>query len=940
MRSSTDRIRVSSDVPGSRISRLNRVLSVAVAVALPLVLFLLIDELALGGRSPILLLYLLLYLIVTSLALMRPVHVRAAILGLLLYAAFSFAAASGLLRGAELAVGSSRWGYRAIGGLGLMLTLGGLAFLQRRLPVSRADGDRQDEPRPGWRDRPHARFEDSLINHVREGVIVENGEGRIVFSNVRAGELLGCPSEELLGQRWADFLLSEGDLGPGFTCEQDIDGRREAMVQARDGRRVPVLVSLSPVDASDGTIGALRVFIDIADRKQIEAELLRHKLNLESLVQERTAELAAANARLRREVTQRKRIEELLNQGEATFYAMLQHAFYGVVLVDQQERCNYINPEFTAITGYMLEEVPTLGDWLRKAYPDPVARREAVESWKGDTVGREGKVLTIHCKDEVIKRVDLRSTMLEDGRALLMLSDVTERERALAVLHEEWEMFLAVLQRTPYGALLANADDKCIYVTPRFTAITGYGKDDISTITEWFRRVCPDPVCLDDAVELWLGGTNQQSMRTWTMVRKDGKLRELEIRTSSLEDGSGRTLLLVLDVTRRRRIERAMYRQSQELALLSQAAQALTSTLDLDEVLAICLGEIKHLLGIVGASVWLSDPETGELYCRQASGPERDTVRDWRLKPGEGIAGHVAETGKSLIVSDIWEDERHYSKLDKETGLDLKSILTVPLRVRNQEIGVLQVVDSRRDRFDDGDRMLVESLAASAAIGIENARLYEQAKKDAKTKSILLREVNHRVKNILMSIVGLLYAELRHPKTDDTEVYQALMDDLINRVQGMSAVHSMLSYSEWAPVPLSDLSSRVLRSALRTLPPDKEVSFDIDSSPVRVTADQAHNLALVINELVTNAIKHGLKGRDALQIEVRSKTENGTTILEIWNDGPGYPEDVLSMECYSTGFDLAQNIMARNLHGKLKLRNDNGPVATITFDTEGLGEAR
>ena len=136
-------------------------------------------------------------------------------------------------------------------------------------------------------------------------------------------------------------------------------------------------------------------------------------------------------------------------------------------------------------------------------------------------------------------------------------------------------------------------------------------------------------------------------------------------------------------IERKRNLE-ALRRRTRELELLQTAGQELSSTLDLDEVLATILEEVRRLLGIVASSIWLVDSETGELVCQQASGSRNDTVRGWRLAPGEGIAGWVAKQGDSLIVSDARVDDRHYKGVDLKTGLMLCSLLSVPLQVKGE----------------------------------------------------------------------------------------------------------------------------------------------------------------------------------------------------------------------------------------------------------------
>ncbi|MBN1180526.1 MAG: GAF domain-containing protein [Anaerolineae bacterium] len=387
------------------------------------------------------------------------------------------------------------------------------------------------------------------------------------------------------------------------------------------------------------------------------------------------------------------------------------------------------------------------------------------------------------------------------------------------------------------------------------------------------------------------------------------------------------------EIAERERVEHALRQQTRELALINQASRTLTSTLDLDMVLVTLLEEIRRLMGVVAASVWLQDPDTKELVCRQATGQQQTVVRGWRLRPGEGLAGWVAQEGQSLIVADALADARHYPHVAHESGLPLRSILTLPLRTKKGILGVLQVVDTEVSRFDKKDVNLLEPLAATAAIAIDNARLYEQAQRDAETKTLLLHEANHRVKNILTAIVGLLYAEKRHAGVENQETYQVILADLISRVQGLAAVHSMLTASQWQPLLLSDMASRIIHTVLHTLPQEAQVSVNVSPSPTCVTPDQARHLTMVLTELTTNAVKHRLPEQGTVDITVDIDGEGDTVTLTFKDNGPGYPEPVARLEQHNVGFNLIKNIVSRNLGGTLSLSNQHGAVASIRFRT-------
>jgi PAS domain S-box-containing protein len=421
-------------------------------------------------------------------------------------------------------------------------------------------------------------------------------------------------------------------------------------------------------------------------------------------------------------------------------------------------------------------------------------------------------------------------------------------------------------------------------------------------------------------------------------TRKDGSSVYLTGNAIARKNSAGDILHIegiFTDASRQVQTERILRRRNRELELLNHASQVFNSTLNLGQMLATALEEVRRLLGVHACSVWLNDDEGKGLLCHQAAGPRSELVRGWRLAPGEGIAGWVVQHGKPLNVPDTRSDERHYKNVNGKTGLELRSILSVPLRIWKETVGVLQLGDVEVGRFDADYLELAESLAAVASMAIENARFYEQARQDAATKSTLLREVNHRVKNNLTSIMGLLYATRNHSQVTDQAAFEAIINDLVGRVRGLATVHSMLSSSGWAPLRLSDLAQRIIRSSLQACPRDKQVSVQASASPVYVSPSQAHNLALVINELATNTVKHALVGRDKARISFQiSFDDDGPEPLvccELRDDGPGYPADVLRLERHNVGLYLVQSIVNDSLHGKLALRNQGGAVTEFRF---------
>jgi signal transduction histidine kinase len=182
------------------------------------------------------------------------------------------------------------------------------------------------------------------------------------------------------------------------------------------------------------------------------------------------------------------------------------------------------------------------------------------------------------------------------------------------------------------------------------------------------------------------------------------------------------------EIAERKRAEEALRHLNRNLEMLNRLGQEFSATLDVQQITERVLQEVKDIVGAQGASIWLWDErQEGGLVCRAVSPPDqRRSLLDVRLEPGQGVAGWVAQTGESATVVSVPDDARFFSGIDEQTGFHTTSLLAVPLRARGEVIGVLEVVNKLSGDFSADDTGLVETLAASAAIAIENARLHRE----------------------------------------------------------------------------------------------------------------------------------------------------------------------------------------------------------------------
>lgn len=180
-----------------------------------------------------------------------------------------------------------------------------------------------------------------------------------------------------------------------------------------------------------------------------------------------------------------------------------------------------------------------------------------------------------------------------------------------------------------------------------------------------------------------------------------------------------------------------------KMTALMDASIIINSTRNLKQLLRIIMQSAEKVMQAEASSVFLIDNERNELYFEVATGPKEEEVKKIRLKMGEGIAGWVAYTGESLLVPDMQKDPRFAKRVDDQTHFISKTVICVPLKVRNQTIGVVQVLNKiGGGAFAKSEIKFLEALASQAAIAIENANLYEHLEERAEQLNMELRKTN------------------------------------------------------------------------------------------------------------------------------------------------------------------------------------------------------
>jgi PAS domain S-box-containing protein len=294
--------------------------------------------------------------------------------------------------------------------------------------------------------------------------------------------------------------------------------------------------------------------------------------------------------------------------------------------------------------------------------------------------------------------------------------------------------------------------------------------------------------------------------------------------------------------------------QMVDLVLLNEIGHALTSTLDLDQILNRTTQLVQESLRANAASLWLLAQEPRELVLTASSGPGAQTVTGFRLPLDQGIAGYVARTGEPYLSTNVSADDMFFTQVSKKSNFTPGSILCVPVQVKNQTIGVIQALHQAPYRFDQSDLRWLFSVASSVGIAIENGRLFST-----------VQQFNRRLERMVAERTQELAAE----KEKTEAILASMADGLLvldaeNRVLSLNSVaEEMLSCcldeavgQTISPAHLEDPLWRCIHELTRHSEPPASAAVDVPdvSRPGGIRSIQANAAQVREGELAIGTV--------------------------------------------------------------------------------------
>jgi PAS domain S-box-containing protein len=473
---------------------------------------------------------------------------------------------------------------------------------------------------------------------------------------------------------------------------------------------------------------------DITGHKQMEEELRKYRDHLEELVEERTTELKAANEHLEQEITERKQAEEALRESEEKFRELTELLPDIVFETDIQGNYTYTNRRGFESTGYTQKDIENGLNIFQLILPEDHEKAKQNIAKIINGAKSEPHEYTIIRKDGSIFPVLTHSTLIirnqkpEGLRGIVI--DISERKQTEEALHQ----LEKAIETTRLGITITDTNGKIVYVNPAEATMHGYKVDELigQDVAMFAPPELRKPLKLEQETD------EKRFIRESINIRKDGSTFPVHLISDILKNAEGNSIATVTtceDITERKQNEEALKKANDdlkarvnELSALNRITRTMTMTPDLQTALGAVIRQIGQLLNAHGAIIALLNAARHELIvvAQYAADSDEPGLVNFVLPHDPGIS-RVIDTGQSLIIPQAQTNPLLESLHELMRAQQIQSVMIVPLQVRGELIGTVNLSITQADReFTPAEVKLMETIAGQIAGAIENARLFDE----------------------------------------------------------------------------------------------------------------------------------------------------------------------------------------------------------------------
>lgn len=596
-----------------------------------------------------------------------------------------------------------------------------------------------------------------------------------------------------------------------------------------------------------------------------------------------------------RDITEQRRAEEALRASERRYASILAATNEGVFDWDLTGATTRVSDRWLDLYGLPRESTPNTDAWRARVHPQDLPR---VDQSFDDYM--EGKTPISECEYRI------RDAQGEErwvrGRALAMrdpdgrpvrvygtVADISERKRAELALQESESRFRQVVECSPMPIGISDPSGRIDYLNPRFQEVFGYRAEELPHVEHWFERAYPDPDYRRKVVDQWqeaiADAVRQQrpsEVLDVHIVCRDGSVRIMQVFAAIMDD---RLLAVFNDLTDRIRAEDAL-RQSEE--------------------------RFAVFMANLPAGAFMKDASGSTVYANRY-------LLD--LFGWDDITGRSA---RELLPPDVAAKMEADDRAALEQGL-----VTVTEEVRDAANRARVFQTSKFPIVRAGQAPLLGGITME----VTDLRIAEQRLQAAlEEKTVLLREVHHRVKNSLQAMISLMH--MRDRQVADPAAHQLLVQ-LQEQARTMALVYEQLNQSDnlaqvRMPAYLRALASHVAHA----FGIGRDVDLQVQVEDLVLDVAVASPCGLIVNELLTNALKHafppGFAARPRLELGLRREADR--LVLVVGDNGVGLPAGLDRERSPSLGLRLVYLWATHQMAGTIQVDGTEGTRYTLVFE--------
>jgi two-component sensor histidine kinase len=364
-------------------------------------------------------------------------------------------------------------------------------------------------------------------------------------------------------------------------------------------------------------------------------------------------------------------------------------------------------------------------------------------------------------------------------------------------------------------------------------------------------------------------------------------------------------------------LKEQLKQKNAQLAAVRDISRAIAEARNLDETLDLITRRTTEIMHVESCSIYLYNKTGDQLVLAATTGLKKEGIGKISLPRGEGLTGWAAEHRQSVATDNAFKDPRSYRVIGSGES-KFTSLMASPLVSHNKVIGGINVQTQKAHEFTEEETELFGIITELAALALEKAQLVHTA---------IIQEMHHRVKNNLQTIAMLLRLQMGQEKQVSPG---NILNETINRVLSIATVHEMLSEAGVDKVGILDLIRRVATAISSNMTdPEANIRVTVDGDNIELPSQRATSLALVANELLQNALEHGMANRKEGQISIKLANTGRDLKLSVSDNGNGLPPDFNPERDLNLGLDIACTTIIEDMQGEFFIGPADPPPGTV-----------